>query len=80
MLTLDLSKCKIHESSIPRPKNTARTAWLVLPGELPDDERLVPGGREDHLGELGVGGDLRGTGLSRDRGFISESQLMFDIY
>ena len=52
----------------------------LIPGELPDDERLVPGGREDHLGELGVGGDLRGTGLSRDRGFISESQFMFDIY
>ena len=40
---------------------------LVLPGELPHDERLVPGCREDHLGELGVGGDLCGPGLLRDR-------------
>ena len=30
----------------------------VIPGELPDDERLVPGGRQDHLGKLGIGGDL----------------------
>ena len=32
---------------------------LLLPGELPDDEALVPGRREDHVGILGVGGDLR---------------------
>ena len=30
----------------------------VIPGELPDDERLVPGGGQDHLGILGIGGDL----------------------
>ena len=31
---------------------------LLLPGELPDDEGLVPGAGEDHVGVLGVGGDL----------------------
>ena len=30
----------------------------VIPGKLPDDERLVPGGGQDHLGVLGVGRDL----------------------
>ena len=30
----------------------------VVAGQLPDDERLVAGGGEDHLRVLGVGGDL----------------------
>ena len=30
----------------------------LVPVELPDDERLVPGAAEDHIGILGVGGDL----------------------
>ena len=50
---------------------------LVLPGELPDDERLVPGGRENHLGELGVGGDLCGPGLLRDRDFTSHTYCIY---
>ena len=30
----------------------------IVPGELPDDEGFVPGCGQDHLGVLGVGGDL----------------------
>ena len=30
----------------------------LVPVELPDDEGLVPGGGEDHVRVLGVGGDL----------------------
>ena len=30
----------------------------VLAGQLPDNERLVPGGGQDHLRVLGVGSDL----------------------
>ena len=30
----------------------------VLAGQLPDDEGLVPGAGQDHVGVLGVGGDL----------------------
>ena len=30
----------------------------VLAGQLPDNEGLVPGAGEDHVGVLGVGGDL----------------------
>jgi len=30
----------------------------VIPGELPDDEGLVPGGTQDHVRVLGVGGQL----------------------
>ena len=30
----------------------------VLAGQLPDNERLVPGAGEDHVRVLGVGGDL----------------------
>ena len=29
-----------------------------VPVQLPDEERLVPGGGQDHVGVLGVGGDL----------------------
>ena len=35
-----------------------RTPTVVLPGQLPDDERLVSGGGQDHLRVLRVGGDL----------------------
>ena len=31
----------------------------ILACQLPDDEGLVPGAGEDHVGILGVGGDLR---------------------
>ena len=30
----------------------------ILACQLPDDEGLVPGAGEDHVGILGVGGDL----------------------
>ena len=30
----------------------------LVPVELPDNERLVPGAGEDHVRVLGVGGDL----------------------
>ena len=30
----------------------------LVPVELPDNEGLVPGAGEDHVGVLGVGGDL----------------------
>ena len=30
----------------------------VLAGQLPDDEGLVPGAGQDHVGVLGVGRDL----------------------
>ena len=30
----------------------------ILAGQLPDNEGLVPGAGEDHVGVLGVGGDL----------------------
>ena len=30
----------------------------LVPVKFPDDERLVSAGREDHVGVLGVGGDL----------------------
>ena len=47
---------------IPGEKNGSRIVQEDheghLPGELPDDEALVPGGGQDHVWVLGVGGDL----------------------
>ena len=47
---LTLSSYRHHDKN--------KNLTLVIPGQLPDDERLVPGGGQDHLRVLGVGSDL----------------------
>lgn len=50
----------------------------LVPGQLPDDERLVPGGRQDHVGVLWVGGDLGDPSVVAHEGPTKLQRLSHD--
>ena len=48
---------------------------VLQPGELPDDEALVPGGGEDHVRELWAGGQLGHPALVAPQGASQHQTL-----
>ena len=50
----------------------------IIPGQLPDNERLVPAAGQDHVRVLGVGGDLGHPSIVAPKGASQLESLGHD--